>query len=107
MYVPALIYAMSDTEISEQIGKKIKTARLNNNVTREQLQERSGIHRKTIGDLENGKNVTVQTLIAVLRGMKRLNLLDGMLEDEEISPLAMMKLEGSVPKRASGRRRRT
>ncbi|MDR0888216.1 MAG: helix-turn-helix domain-containing protein [Candidatus Methanoplasma sp.] len=104
MYVPALIYAMSDTEILEHIGKKIKAARLNNNVTREQLQERSGIHKKTIGDLENGKNVTLQTLIAVLRGMKRLNLLDGMLEDEEISPILITDPEGNAPKRASKRR---
>ena len=103
MYSPADVYELSDTEIIKFIGEKVRTVRLNSNVTREQLQEASGVHAKTIGDLENGKNVTVGTLVSVLRGLKRLNLLDRLLEDEAVSPLLLYKGGGNAPKRATGR----
>ncbi|MCL1978799.1 MAG: helix-turn-helix domain-containing protein [Methanomassiliicoccaceae archaeon] len=103
MYSSSDVYELSDTEIIGMIGEKIRTIRLNNNVTREQLQEASGVHMKTIGDLENGKNVTMITLISVLRGLKRLNLLDRLLDDESVSPLLLYKAGGSAPKRATGR----
>ena len=70
-------------------------------MTRDELQEASGVHKKTISDLENGKNVTLLTLIAVLRGLGELNLFERLLEDELISPIALFKLQGRRPKRAS------
>jgi len=103
MYSSLDPYELSDTEITRIIGEKIRTIRLNNNVTREQLQEASGVHLKTIGDLESGKNVTLATLISVLRGLKKLNLLDRLLEDEPISPIILYNAGGSIPKRATGR----
>jgi len=103
MYSPSDIYELSDTETIRLIGEKIRTIRLNGNITREQLQEASGVHAKTIGDLENGRNVTLATLISVLRGLRRMNLLDRLLDDEPVSPLLLYKAGGNVPKRATGR----
>jgi len=103
MYSPSDIYELSDTEIIGLIGEKVRTVRLNSNVTRSQLQEASGVHAKTIGDLEDGKNVTLATLISVLRGLRKLNLLDRLLEDEPVSPVLLYKAGGSAPKRATGR----
>ena len=95
------VHWASNTELMNVIGEKVKTIRLNINMTRDELQEASGIHKKTISDLESGNNVTLFTLIAVLRGLKELNLLERLLEDELISPIALAKLHGSRPKRAS------
>lgn len=102
MYAPSMVYSMSDTDILRAMGEKVKIVRLNANITREQLQEASGIHKKTIGDLENGKNVTMSTYIAVLRGLNKLNLLDTLLEDELVSPILTYKTQGKMPRRASG-----
>ncbi|MDR0508805.1 MAG: helix-turn-helix domain-containing protein [Candidatus Methanoplasma sp.] len=103
MYFPSDVYELSDTEIIKLIGEKVRTIRLNSNVTREQLQEVSGVHAKTIGDLESGRNVTVATLISVLRGLRKLNLLDRLLEEEAVSPLLLFKAKGNPPVRATGR----
>ncbi|MDR3205486.1 MAG: helix-turn-helix domain-containing protein [Candidatus Methanoplasma sp.] len=103
MYIPSDAYELSDADIVRMMGEKLKTIRLNNNITRDQLRQASGVHVKTIGDLESGKNVTLSTLIAVLRGLRRLNLLDCLLEDEGISPILAYKMQGRAPKRATGR----
>ena len=100
------ILTLSDVELSETIGKKIKMMRLNMNMTRDELQKISGVHSKTIGDFENGKNVTLLTLIAILRGLKGLYMLVSLLEEESVSPVMVAKLGGDVPKRASGTSRR-
>ncbi|MCL2296026.1 MAG: helix-turn-helix domain-containing protein [Methanomassiliicoccaceae archaeon] len=103
MYSSSDVYELSDTEIIRLVGEKIRTIRLNNNVTREQLQKASGVHAKTIGDLESGRNITLVTLVSVLRGLRELNLLDRLLEEEAVSPLLLYNAGGNVPVRATGR----
>jgi DNA-binding XRE family transcriptional regulator len=90
------IYSLSDREIAEDIGKKIRNIRLNDNVTRDELQQISGVHAKTIGDAENGKNITLITLISILRGLNALHLFDPLVESEEMSPAAAAMNRGKV-----------
>jgi transcriptional regulator with XRE-family HTH domain len=97
-------YFRSDTEIIQRIGEKIKTVRLNRNITREELQKMTGVHKKTIGDAESGKSVTMTTLIAILRGLRMLDQLDRLLEDEPVSPVMIAKYQGKIPQRASGKK---
>ncbi|MCL2147794.1 MAG: helix-turn-helix domain-containing protein [Methanomassiliicoccaceae archaeon] len=98
------VYSLSDRQIAEDIGEKIRRIRLNGNITRDELQHMTGIHRKTIGDAESGKNVTLTTLIGILRGLNALHVLEPLIEEEEISPVAMAKNKGKTRERASGRR---
>jgi len=98
------IYSLSDREIAEDVGKKIRRIRLNENISRDELQLITGVHRKTIGDIENGKNVTLVTLISVLRGLNALHLLDQLAADEIASPVSMAMNKGKVRERATGRR---
>jgi transcriptional regulator with XRE-family HTH domain len=97
-------YFLSDAEIAKRIGDNLKKARLNSNITREELQRMTGIHKKTIGDAETGKNITIATLIAILRGLNMLDELDELLREEAVSPVMMAKYGGKVPQRASGSR---
>lgn len=96
-------YFLSDAEIIRRIGKKIRTARLNSNITREELQRITGVHKKTAGDAESGKNITVATLIAMLRGLNMLDTLNELLAEESISPVMIARYSGKIPKRATGR----
>ena len=102
--MPGDIYSLSDREIAEDIGKKIREIRLSDNITRDELQRTTGIHKKTIGDAENGKNVTLATLIGILRGLTALHLLEHLTEEEEVSPAAMAKNSGKVRERARAKR---
>jgi len=97
------LYSRSDKEIIRQIGEKIKTARLNENITQSELQRITGVHTKTIGEAEAGKNVTLGTLVAILRGLEMLDLLNELLREESISPIMMAKYRGKAPQRASGK----
>lgn len=100
------LYFLSDVEIMRRIGKKIRTVRLNSNVTREELQRITGVHKKTIGDAEAGKNVTMATFIAILRGLGILDQLNELLKEESISPVRMAELQGKRPQRARARQSR-
>jgi transcriptional regulator with XRE-family HTH domain len=99
------IYSFSDREIVRDLGEKIRRIRLNRNISREELQRVTGIHVRTIGDAENGKNVTIMNLLGILRGLNSLRLLVPLLTDEEISPVAIAKNREKVRERATGRRR--
>jgi transcriptional regulator with XRE-family HTH domain len=98
------VYSLSDREIAENIGEKLRRVRLNANIPRDKLQYISGIHAKTIGDAENGKNITLITLIQILRGLNALHLLDLLVEEELVSPVSMAMNRGKVRERASGKR---
>jgi len=97
------IYSLSNREIVKDIGEKIRRIRLNGNVTRSELQRITGIHAKTIGDAEDGKNVTLITLVGILRGLNALDLLDRLVEEEKVSPVDLAKNKGKVRERATGR----
>jgi len=53
------------------MGKKIRAIRKSYRETQVALAERAGIRRQTLSDLENGKNASLQTLLAVLTALKR------------------------------------
>ena len=94
-------YFLTDPAIVRRIGAKIKRVRLNSNITREELQTITGIHKKTIGDAEAGKNITMLTFIAILRGLNMFDQLTELLREEGVSPVMMAKYQGKVPQRAS------
>jgi len=96
------IYSLSNREIIEKIGKKIRDIRLNGNITRSNLQYASGVHVKTIGDAEDGKNVTLITLVAILRGLNALHLIEHLVEDEMVSPAALYRNNEKPRERARG-----
>lgn len=55
----------------EEIGNKIKSLRKEKNLTQEQLAQKSGISRVTLGKLERGEfgSVSVNTLNLVLNNL--------------------------------------
>ncbi len=57
---------MGVRKIKNQIGRKIKELRLNNNLSQEQMAEFVGLSREHISCLERGKNmITIETLYKI------------------------------------------
>ena len=52
----------------------------------------------------NGQNVSVETLLLLLRGVGRLDDVESMLADEGPSPIELAKRQGKERQRASGKR---
>lgn len=84
---------MTDLAIVAQIGRFIKHTRLSKNKTQEQLATVSGLNRWTIRQIENGESVRLMSLIQLLRALDVLYVLNHFEVNEDISPLAYVKLK--------------
>lgn len=97
------INSLSDQQVLDLIGERLRQARLRQDLTQAQLAERSGVATTTIQSLEQGKG-RLDTLVAVLRALNQLRNLDQFLPDPGISPLQVARNQGKVKQRASGKR---
>jgi transcriptional regulator with XRE-family HTH domain len=95
------LYTMSDLAIISRIGQKIREIRLSKNITQNRLQQLSGVYRTTIGDVENGKNVSLLVLVQLLRALDRLDLLSEFFEVQQVSPILYAKMHTVQRLRAS------
>jgi len=97
------IYALSDEALAAEVGQRIDQLRLEQNVTQEQLAQAVGITEKTYRRLVAGGG-KFETLIAVLRALGRLELVETFIPRSTFSPLQLAKLKGKERQRASGKR---
>lgn len=95
------VYILTDIAIVEHIGAKVKARRIAARITQKQLATDAGVSHSSLCSLEAGKNTSLLTLIAVLRALRSLDLLDNFLKQEEISPLvyAQMQKDTKQPQR--------
>ena len=96
---------MSPIAIAEQLGERLKQARLNANLTQVEVASRTGLNRRTILNAEKG-NVQLKNLVAILLSLGMLEQINMFLPVQEISPLQLAKLEGKKRQRASRSQKR-
>ncbi len=63
---------LTEQEILQEIGERLKKIRVRHNLTQKQLGEEVGLSVSTISLIEKGKSTTVESLIRIL---SRLNLI--------------------------------
>lgn len=83
---------MSDIVILQNIGKKIKTWRLSQNMSQARLALLSELSQSTITGLEAGKGISLTGLTRILRVLGKLDALIPFLEEEPISPIEYEKI---------------
>jgi len=91
---------MSPIAIAEQLGERLKQARLNADLTQAELASRTGLNRRTILNAEKG-NVQLKNLVAILVNLGMVEQINMFLPVQEISPLQLAKLKGKKRQRAS------
>ena len=96
-------YSLSDKRIAEELGQRIRTLRLQKNVTQKALAEATLLSLNAIKALEAGRG-KLSTIIAVLRELGALDQLDSFIPATTISPLQLAKMQGKQRERASGER---
>lgn len=89
--------------LAEQLGERLKQARLNQNVTQEFIAERIGVSRRTVINAEKGQ-ATLETFVAILQVLGLVEQLNLFLPEQPISPIQLAKLQGEKRQRASGSR---
>lgn len=100
-------YAMSDPAIIKEIGKQLKKMRLKSNLTQQELANKAGLFRSTISEIENGRISSLLSLIQILRGLNRFDMLEGFAPKDEISPLYVAEQQAKYRKRASAKNKNT
>ena len=98
-----MVKSVTATALAEEIGDRLKQARLNRNLTQSEVAELAGIARKTVLNAEKGK-VQLDIMIAILMALDLTQQIDLFLPKQEISPLQLAKLQGKKRQRASGQR---
>lgn len=100
-----MIQLLSNPQIEQELGKRLKRKRLDLNLSQMEVATRSGLSRRTITAIENGEGSTLTTLIGLLRALNALDTLEEFLPDPGISPLALMNLQEEPVKYSSKPRR--
>lgn len=91
---------MSPAAIAEELGNRLKQARLNADLTQAEVASRAGLNRRTILNAEKG-NVQMENFVAILASMDMAEQLNLFLPIQEISPIQLAKLKGQKRQRAS------
>ena len=87
---------MNDTtDMIKMLCSRIKMARIEKNLSQLELANKAQIGIATIKRIEHGESITLQTLIAVLKGLDELDQLNNLLAYNEI----MHKTSSEQPKR--------
>jgi putative transcriptional regulator len=97
---------MTASTFAEEIGERLKQARLNRDFTQSEVAVLAGVARKTVLNAEKGK-VQLEILIAIMMALDLTDQIDLFLPKQQISPLQLAKLQGKKRQRASGQRRDT
>jgi len=95
--------SMTDNKVAAEIGRRIDQLRLERNLTQQQLADAVGLSRVSYGKLVAGEAKFVN-VVAVLRALGQIGLVDGFVPDTVFSPMELLKLKGKQRQRASGRR---
>ena len=94
-------YAMSDPAILKEVGQKLKAFRLQKNITQEEMAQKTGLNRMTIGEVEKGRSSSLLTFIQILRALDKLDLLNTITTVSTVSPIQLAKLQRKSRQRAS------
>ncbi|WP_171810332.1 helix-turn-helix transcriptional regulator [Marinomonas posidonica] len=95
---------LTASALTEEIGERLKQARLNKDLTQSEVAMLAGVARKTVLNAEKGK-VQLEIFIALLMALELTEQLDLFLPKQQISPLQLAKLQGKKRQRASKQRR--
>lgn len=91
---------MSDAAVIAKLGGRAREERLRRNLTQATVAERAGIGTATLSRFESGNDVSLGTLIAVLRTLGALDGLDAILPAPALSPLTAGTASGEGRQRS-------
>jgi len=87
--------------LTEELGERLKQARLNQDLTQAELAKRVGVTRKMVLNAEKGK-VQLEVFVGIMVALNLTEQLELFLPKQTISPVELAKLRGKQRQRASG-----
>lgn len=92
-------YFMTNEALLQYVGKQMRQMRINAQLSQQQLADRAGVSRSTITQVENGKGIKLEPMVAMLRVLNKLEILNSFETQAMASPLLLAKKEGKTPQR--------
>jgi transcriptional regulator with XRE-family HTH domain len=94
----------SSHQIEAALCKRLESIRLSRNVTQRQLAQEAGVSLRTIGRLEKGEGVSLDTFIRCLTALGVQQNLEALLPDPTVRPIERIGMGGGERKRARPKR---
>ena len=93
----------SSAQIEAALCRQLESIRLSRNITQVQLAEAAGVSPRTIGRLEKGQGISLDTFIRVLKALGIQRSLAVALPDPAVRPVERIATAGRERKRARPR----
>jgi putative transcriptional regulator len=96
-----LFYNKSNKELLRRCGERLKSLRLEANISQTDLAKKTGLSRSSIAEIEKGRNFSMITLLSIARTFEFLGELAFFFKEEELelSPMEIYKKEKQKRKR--------
>lgn len=94
---------ITDDALLKLIGERLARLRLARNLTQAQLAEQAGLGLRTVQRLELGAAATqLSGFVRICRVLGLVERFDGFIPEETPSPMARLKQQGRIRRRAAG-----
>ncbi|MGA7878304.1 MAG: helix-turn-helix transcriptional regulator [Desulfoferrobacter sp.] len=90
----------TSNQIEAALCKRLESIRLSRNITQAQLAEEAGVSPRTIGRLEKGQGVSVDTFIRIMIALGIQQSLEALLPDPTVRPIERVGISAGERKRA-------
>ena len=101
------IETLPDSTICKRIGERLKSLRLRENITQEDLAKSAVLSVSTIKSIEKGEIKSFDSFLRIMRTLGKLSVLQELVDEEEMTPLEYYEFVNSqkkhVRKRANGK----
>jgi len=94
----------SDAAVLEELGDRLRTIRLERNLSQQKVAAEAGVGRMTVHRLEEGESTSLTSLIRILRALGELGELERLLPPPPPSPIEELERQGRQRKRAGASR---
>ncbi len=81
----------TNEEILKKLITKLTNKRKQLKLSQKELAQKAGISFRTVQTIEAGNNLSLLSLIAILRALGELRLLNSFLQEEPVSPKSIHK----------------
>lgn len=92
------------SEVTERLCARLRKERLTRQMTQAEVAARAGVGVNTLSNLENGQNVTFETVIRVAMVLGRLNELEALFKPKLDSLDDVRRYEAGAKRHRAGRK---
>lgn len=95
----------SSTAIAAALCKRLEEIRLSRNVSQADLARQAGVSRSTLTRIADGRSISLDSFIRVIKALGLADHLAALLPDPEVRPVELVSYQDKHRRRASGKRK--